>query len=109
MLRPFRSCQWTKASGPRHCTSTESSGTPSSVTGRSLPGKKNSRVGDLDSRHARQQPQASADKASGQAAGRGISEASIEKAARIPSSDNAPATQREGRHSSRQLADPLDE
>lgn len=79
------------------------------MTGRSLPGKKNSQAGDLDSRHARPKPKARADKASGQAANRGISEASIEKAARIPSNDSTPVTQREGRHSSRQLTDPLDE
>jgi hypothetical protein len=33
----------------------------------------------------------------------------MENAARIPSNDNMPVTQREGRHSSRQLTDPLDE
>lgn len=79
------------------------------MTGRSLPGKKNSLAGDLDSRHARHRPKARADKASGQVASRGISEASIENAAKTPSNDNGPVTQREGRHSSRQLTDPLDE
>lgn len=79
------------------------------MTGRSLPGKTNSWVGDLDSRRARHRPKARADKASGQAARRGISEASIENPARIPSNDNAPLTQREGRHSSLQLTDALDE
>ena len=46
---------------------------------------------------------------SGQAARGGISEASIENPARIPSNDNAQLTQREGRHSSLQLTDALDE
>ena len=88
------------------------------MTGRSFPGKKNSWAGDLDSHRARHRPKARAEKASGHAAGRGISEASIENAARIPSNTNAPITQREGRHSSlppsalvggRQLTDVLDE
>jgi hypothetical protein len=74
-----------------------------------LPGKKNSRADGLDSRHARHWPKARADKASGQAASRGISEASIENAARSPSNDSTPLIQREARHSSRQLTDPLDE
>lgn len=79
------------------------------MTGKSLPGKKNSRGGDLDSRHACHRPKPEADKASGQAASRGISEIRIENAASSPSNDSAPPTQREGRHSSRQLTDPLDE
>ena len=88
------------------------------MTGRSLPGKKNSRDGDLDSRRARHKPKATADRASGHAASRGISEISIDNAASIPSNDSAPLTQREGRHSSlpssalvggRQLTDALDE
>ena len=79
------------------------------MTGRSLPGKTNSWAGDPDSRHAHHKPKATADKASGQAARGGISEASIENPARIPSNDNAQLTQREGRHSSLQLTDALDE
>jgi len=46
--------------------------------------------------------------ASGQAAHRGIAETSTENAANKPSASNAPITQREGRHSRRQLTDALD-
>ena len=46
---------------------------------------------------------------SGKATRRGISEANTESVASTASDNIAPITQREGRHSSRQLTDPLDE
>ena len=49
-----------------------------------------------------------ADTANGQATGRGMPEANTPNAASRPSASSAPITQREGRHSRRQLTDALD-
>src|SRR5690606_40524188 len=58
-------------------------------------------------RQARRPPQPRASTASGQAARRGISEASTASGASTASEQSAPVTQREGRHSRRKAADAL--
>lgn len=66
-------------------------------------------VGLPASRRASQAPYANATTAPGQAAIDGRSEASNDNAADIPSPSNRPVSQRDGRHSSRQVADVLDQ
>ena len=75
----------------------------------SLPGKTKVCDGKCACFHACHPPHAKAASANGQAAQRGISETSTENAASMARQSKAPISQREGRHSSRQLTDPLDE
>ena len=82
---------------------------PSNVTGAPFPGQANHRAGLRASRRAIHQPQARAAAADGQAAKRGNSDAITEPAASKPSASKAATSQRDGRHSSRQAADPADE
>ena len=106
---PPRSRQARKASGPRHCSSTSWIGWPSRMAASSLPGKTKVCGSKRACFHACHPPQASAANANGHAAQRGISETRTENAANRPRQSSAPINQREGRHSSRQLTDPLDE
>ena len=99
----------TKARGPRHCTLTCSTATPSTRTGKSLPGNTRVRGGRRDTASASHAACKSSDRVSNQAAGWGMPDINTEIEARIPSSNKAPITQREGRHSRRQLTDALDE
>ena len=106
---PARSRQQRKASGPRHCSCTSWIGWPSRMAASSLPGKTKVCGSKRACFHPCHPPQAKAANANGQADQRGISETSTENAASRPRQSKAPISQREGRHSSRQLTDPLDE
>lgn len=97
------------ANGPRHTTADSHVGAPSTVGCRPAPGQNQALAGLRASRRARQAAYIAPAAAIGQAQPRGISEASTENAADAPNSRIAPIAQREGRHSSRQLTDPVDE
>ena len=107
--RPLRSTQERKASGPRHCSCRSWIGWPLRVAANSLPGKTKLCVGKCACFHACHALPANTANANGQVAPRGISETITENAASRPRQSNAPISQREGRHSSRQLTDLLDE
>ena len=114
--RPAPSRQDANASGPRHCRSKPATGMSSTSTGDCPPRSTKLRSGRARSRRTARAPWTSAATASGQAMGRGISEARIETAASAASSASAVSSQRDGRHSSRQQglarrksADALDE
>ncbi len=106
--RPAASRQRTKASGPRQATVASDAGLPSIVTGRPSPGQNQACAGLRDSRRASEIPYASTAMANGQAQGRGISEATTENPESDASASIAAISHRDGRHSSRQLADPFE-
>ena len=82
---------------------------PSTVTGRSFPGNTRLRTGRRESRSANQSAWIDTAAASSQAAGLGMPDRNTETEASTPPDSKALITQREGRHSIRQLTDALDQ
>lgn len=108
-LRPSAVRHCRQASGPRQRTVNADTGTPSTLDAASPGAITTSQAARRDSLHASRKPWADAASASGQAAGRGISDAITDNAAASASSSRQATSSREGRHSRRQGADALDE
>ena len=104
---PSRHCR--NAIGPRQRTCIASTATLLTVEGKPAGWITIDSIARRASLRARQLPHASAANASGHAAMRGISDASTENAAAKASSSNTAINHRDGRHSSWQGTDALDE